>query len=159
MSDLCPRCAKREIEPGAPSGWCADCVIEDLREKYATKTRAAMVVRGEAWASRSAWDRDRQRVHRLKDVIKPKDPLDHRDPWELAYEALVDLGNIRTVRMRAEQVARLDRIAEALRRLAWGPDDMVRSNVISMMTRRRLRGRPQIPGQLSLFPELVSEAA
>src|SRR5439155_1817011 len=121
MSDLCPRCAKREIEPGAPSGWCAACVIEDLRERYGEKQRTAAILRHEGWAARS-WDRDRQRVHRLRVIVKPLEPASYEDPWELASAALLELNKVRTIPMRAEQVARLDVIAEALRRLAWGPD-------------------------------------
>ena len=125
MADVSPRCAKRDVEPGAPAGWCVDCVLEDMRERYGEKQHAAAWRRHEKWSERSrqTWDRDRQRIRRLKTDVRPREPLDHFDPWALGQEGLIELARIRTVRMRPEQIARLDVIAEVIRRLAWGPDD------------------------------------
>jgi len=125
MADLCPRCALREVEPEAPAGWCSECVIDNIREKYSTKTAAASLKRREAWSERSqaSWDRDRQRVSRLRKIVKPRVPSSHADPWEVASEALHATALLRKVKMRPEQFARLDLAEEALRRLAWGPDE------------------------------------
>ena len=75
-----------------------------------------------------AWDRDRQRAHRLKAKVRPKQPSDPTaDPWELAHEAISELETVRLMfrarGAKAEQYERLDLIAETLRRLAWGPTD------------------------------------
>ena len=122
---LCPRCARREVEPQARDGFCAECTIEPIREQYGGGQRAASIARRRDWSERSqsAWDRDRQRASRLRRTVKPKEPATHEDPYEIAYEALSEMNQLRAIRMRAEQHARLDLIAEALRRLAWGPDD------------------------------------
>jgi hypothetical protein len=125
MPMLCARCGYRDAEPQAPTGWCAECGIESIREKYGQTQRAATLSRRESWRGRSRdnWDRDRQRAHRLKEAVRPVTPASSLDPWELAHEALTALSNLRSVRMRPEQHARLDLIAETIRRLAFGPDD------------------------------------
>jgi len=76
--------------------------------------------RGSKRSLRADWVRDRQRVRRLKTRLKPTEPASSEDPWQIADTALRELSHIRHVRMRAEQHARLNVIAEALRRLAWG---------------------------------------
>jgi hypothetical protein len=129
VAEICPRCGLREIEPTASAGWCASCVVEDIRERYGAKQRAVTLKRREAWSERSqaAWDRDRQRVSRLKKHVTPKQPASSEDPWEVAYQGLHDVAVVvswfKGRGVRHEQLERLEQIREALRRLAWGPDD------------------------------------
>jgi hypothetical protein len=73
------------------------------------------------------WERDRQRVSRLQRAVKPREPAESFDPWELAYNALRELKSLHSVGMRAEHYERLERIAKAIRRLGWGPDDAPRA--------------------------------
>jgi hypothetical protein len=58
----------------------------------------------------------------LRRFVKPRDSASSLDPWELAYEALGELHKFEPVfrahGVRAEQIGRLEAIAEALRRLA-----------------------------------------
>ena len=100
-------------------------MLEKIREEYGLKQRAASIGRRQAWSERSqqTLDRDRQRVASLKRAVRPKEPASHEDPWEIADAALQQLTKVRSVRMRPEQVARIDDVAEAIRRLAWGPSD------------------------------------
>ena len=125
---ICPACGRNEVEETAVEGLCSECVIERIREAYGIKQRAAVLQRRAAWSERSqrAWDRDRQRVSRMERAVKPKQPAGSSDPYELAYEGLRELRKIeqliRAHSARPEQYARLDKIAETLRRLAWGPD-------------------------------------
>jgi hypothetical protein len=45
------------------------------------------------------------------------------DPLEIGYEALKDLAVVRSALKGSNRtLPELDRIAEAVRRLAWGPD-------------------------------------
>jgi hypothetical protein len=66
---VCPACGKREVEPIAPEEFCSECIIERIRENYGTKQRAATIKRREDWSDRAqqSWDRDRQRVSRLRE--------------------------------------------------------------------------------------------
>ena len=125
MVEICTRCGLREVEPTAQEGFCAECIIERIREAYGDKQRRVTIGRREAWSERSqqSWQRDRQRVSRLRRRIRPREPASHEDPWELADTAPQELTKLRTVRMRAEHHDALDGIAEVVRRLAWGPDD------------------------------------
>ena len=81
--------------------------------------------RREDWSKRSSqsWDRDRQRVSRLRRMVRPTEPASSEDPWEVAYGALVELKLLRPSVRRGEQLVRLEAIGEVLRRLAWGPSD------------------------------------
>jgi len=85
------------------------------------------------------WERDRQRVSRLQRAVKPREPAESFDPWELAYDALRELKSLRSVRMRAEQYERLERIAEAIRRLGWGPDDDIEEGKREISDEHRVR--------------------
>ena len=129
VAEICPRCGRNEVEPQAPSGFCSPCVVERIREAYGERQRVAVLSRREAWRNRTTneWERDRQRVSRLQRAVKPREPAESFDPWELAYDALRELKSLRSVRMRAEHYERLERIAEAIRRLGWGPDDAPRA--------------------------------
>ena len=114
MVEICPRCGLREVEPTAQEGFCAECIIERIRESYGDKQRSATLIRREAWSDRSqqSWQRERQRVHRLKELVRPREPASALDPWEIAHGAINDLSRIRKVRMRAEHYERLDAIEE-----------------------------------------------
>jgi len=89
------------------------------------RQRVATLERREAWRERTLneFERDRQRVHRLKANVKPRKSADPNvDPFELAYEALRLLATIKTAIKKADQLEQLEQVAEALRRLAYGPD-------------------------------------
>jgi len=67
----------------------------------------------------------RQREHRLRKRVQPKEPvLANVDPWLVADEGLDALDRIRPL-LRRQGRARedLEMAAERLRRLAWGPED------------------------------------
>lgn len=69
---------------------------------------------------------ERQRFHRLKERIKPRTrPLreDEYDPWELANEVLLILGNLKPSITSATGLAKLEDAEEKVRQLAWGPED------------------------------------
>jgi hypothetical protein len=115
-----PGCARRTIN--TPSGFCAPCVVERVAEVYAERDRSAVQVRWIAWSERTTRvDAEvvklRQRRHRLRETVRPHEPAWSADPWEIAAAALHELR-----RVRSDPEAR-EAVAEALRRLAWGPDD------------------------------------
>jgi hypothetical protein len=103
------------------SGFCAPCVIERVAELHAERDRSAVRVRWIAWSERTTRPdaevvKLRQQRHRLREVVRPHEPARSADPWEIASEALRELR-----RARSDPEAR-EAVAEALRRLAWGPD-------------------------------------
>jgi hypothetical protein len=117
---ICPGCARRAIN--TPSGFCAPCVVDALAENYAAADRRAVRVRVRSWSERSTRPaaevvKLRQRRHRLRETVRPHEPPRSADPWEIAAAALHELRRVRTDPEAREVVA------EALRRLAWGPDD------------------------------------
>ena len=117
---LCPSCALREVD--TVSGLCAPCVVERVAEAYAERDHVAVGFRSLAWSERStrpdaALVAARQRRHRLREMVRPHEPAQSADPWEIAAAALHELR-----RVRSDPEAR-EAVAEALRRLAWGPRD------------------------------------
>jgi hypothetical protein len=56
----------------------------------------------------------RQRRHRRREQIRPREPARSPDPWVIASEALQALEHI--------EHGGTEQIREAIRRLAWGPD-------------------------------------
>jgi hypothetical protein len=83
---------------------------------------AGTVERSLAWVERSRQpDADlvtlRQRRHRLREMVRPREPARSADPWEICVDALHELR-----RVHLDPHAR-EAVSEALRRLAWGPDD------------------------------------
>jgi hypothetical protein len=94
----------------------------------------------------------RQQRHRQIAEIRPRQPSSNPDPWELAIEALGRLK--RLIQSCAAHRGEIDNVAEAIRRLAWGPDD---GEV--WIPKARPRTRRQIPGQLMLFDDAVEVAA
>jgi hypothetical protein len=86
------------------------------------KTRLSASDQPEALAAR-------QREHRLRVRVRPKLPVDSRaDPWLIAEEALDALDRLRTpVLYGARENSRdedFDLVAERIRRLCWGPEDL-----------------------------------
>jgi hypothetical protein len=119
-AEICPGCARRAID--TPSGLCAPCVVARTAELYAERDCVAVSFRLIAWSERTTRvDAEvvklRQRRHRLREVVRPHALLRSADPWEICADALHELRRVRT-----DPEAR-EAMAEALRRLAWGPND------------------------------------
>jgi hypothetical protein len=74
------------------------------------------------------------------------------DPWEIAIESIARCK--RLGQSYAAGRSELHEVAEALRRLAWGPDDGDTWPVPV-----RSRRRKQIPGQLRLWVEALEMVA
>jgi len=67
----------------------------------------------------------RQREHRLRERVRPMEPVSaNADPWQIADQALdlLDRTRLRLVRLKMS-IDDLDEVAELCRRLAWGPQD------------------------------------
>jgi hypothetical protein len=79
-----------------------------------------------SWSERTAADAPlvklRQQRHRLRETVRPREaaPAD-MDPWRIAADALSELKQIKVSTPQARE--HLANVAEAIRRLAWGPDD------------------------------------
>ena len=82
--------------------------------------------RRDGWRSRTqsaAAQRERQRRHRLREKVQPREPArPHADPWELGAECLDHLQRVRAA-IGANVSARhhLDAAQELVRQLAHGP--------------------------------------
>jgi hypothetical protein len=135
---LCPSCTSREAT--TPEGWCAECVLQRAAEQYSKEDRRLADKRRAAWGTGDPYALLRRQRKRLIDVVRPRRSSVLHDPWEIAREALLALQH-----MRGRDATVLDEVAEAIRRLAWGPDDGV------VMVENRHRTRRQIPGQLALW--------
>jgi hypothetical protein len=101
---------------------CSACVVARMITLYSERDHVAAGFRSLAWAERSRQpDADlvtlRQRRHRLREQVRPQAPARSADPWEICVDALHELR-----RVHSDPDAR-ESVAEALRRLAWGPDD------------------------------------
>jgi len=124
VAEICPRCGRNEVEPQAPSGFCSPCVVERIREAYGERQRVAVLSRREAWRDRTTneWERDRQRVSRLQRAVKPREPAESFDPWELAYDALRELKSLRSGAdaRRTLRTARADRGGNPKARVGTG---------------------------------------
>jgi hypothetical protein len=93
-----------------------------MAELYTERDHVAVGFRSVAWAERSTRvDAEvvklRQRRHRLRETVRPRELARSADPWEICADALRELRGVRSSPEAREAVA------EALRRLAWGPDD------------------------------------
>jgi hypothetical protein len=142
---LCPSCGLREAD--TPEGWCTTCVIERAAETYSKEDRRLADKRRAAWGTGDPYALLRRQRKRLIDAVRPRRPSVLHDPWIIAKEALLALEH-----MRGRDKVVLDEVAEAIRRLAWGPDD-------GMPIVERHRTRRQIPGQLTLWPMEEAMAA
>jgi hypothetical protein len=130
--ELCPRCAIREIEDEA-SGWCLKCAeaaaleryrdrndqeIARLRENWRRRTKRAFSDAPAALAERQSW-------HRLLEKTKPRQPVDsYVNPLQLANDALQHLTRVKaSVPGNSRALSHLEEVEEALKQLAWGPED------------------------------------
>jgi hypothetical protein len=127
---------------------CSVCVLERAADAYAEQDRALAERRHITWQQRSAPDARlvlfRQHRHRTLAKIRPTEPLASFDPWAVASDAL---DRCRALG-RANPAARreVERVAEAIRRLAWGPDE---GGALIVGPRHR---RHELAGQMWLFP-------
>jgi hypothetical protein len=116
--ELCPGCALRTT---GPSGFCDPCLIERRAEDYGREDHRLAQLRRSQWAKTATHGNQyallRRQRKRLVDAIRPRRPDPGQDPWMIAKEALLALEH-----MRGKDPAVLEDVAEALRRLAWGPD-------------------------------------
>ena len=124
---LCPRCTRRDQDPDA-DGFCRPCAQDRIVERYGTQDAQHAHVRGHAWQQRTdearAFDRERQRRHRIRERIRPRSPAPYEtDPWEIASKGLHHAGKLRGVARSAEAREHLEAVMETVRRLAWGPGD------------------------------------
>ena len=117
-ADLCPRCALDEVPIDSRSGWCAACDAEARVERYAAARKAEVEARSLAWLQR--WDRERQRTHRLRAKLKPREVASvGTDPLQLGYEALT---LVRRLGLRSqERLGIAEQLCDLIRVLAWGP--------------------------------------
>jgi hypothetical protein len=123
---LCPSCTRREID--TPSGLCARCVVERVRENYVERDHAAVSFRFVAWSERTTRaDAEavklRQQRSRIRAAVRPREPAPvGTDPWALGAEAVQLLGRVRSAIPRTStRAGDLERAVELVRQLAWGP--------------------------------------
>jgi hypothetical protein len=135
-TDLCPRCAVREIVD-APTGFCEPCATDRHLEAYRDRDAREIPERRDEWRHRTKdgretrtpantriVQRERQRRHRLLEAMRPREPADGwRDPFELGREALAHLARLRHPRISSEALAHVLAAEELVRQLAWGPED------------------------------------
>ena len=129
LSPVCPSCGRRDVEPGASSGWCAECIVERTAARYTEADRERVQHSFKSWHERTATRLDadaatlRQQRHRLRERCRPKRPATSEDPLEIAAEALRALNYIRPSFLKSPTGSqRFEVVSEALRRLSWGPD-------------------------------------
>jgi hypothetical protein len=101
---------------------CSVCVDARMAELYAERDHVAVGFRFTAWSERSARPdaqvvKLRQQRHRLREMVRPREPARSADPWQIAADAPHELRHA-----HSDPEAR-EAVAEALRRLAWGPQD------------------------------------
>lgn len=157
MAELCPACGLRDQD--TPSGLCSPCVVDRAASNYSEADRQRAQGRTLRWGQLATATRTdaqlatlRQQRHRQIEALRPRQASASTDPWELAIEALGRLK--RLIQSCARHRGEIDNVAEAIRRLAWGPDD---GEV--WIPKARPRTRRQIPGQLMLFDEAFEVAA
>jgi hypothetical protein len=125
---VCPGCGQREID--TISGLCSPCVVDQAALRYQGVDHELAERRAHAWSSTVAHSRVdrtanlRKRRQRLTERIRPTMPASSLDPWEVAAEAIAEV--VRLEQRYAQSRPELEAIAEALRRLAWGPDEQER---------------------------------
>jgi hypothetical protein len=99
------------------TGFCEVCTAATVGERYKERERVESESRIRAWR---AWDRERQRHHRLMVKLRPTEPASPEvDPLELGRQALHLLGQMRL--HGAYQMAVREQVGELVRQLAWGP--------------------------------------
>lgn len=114
MTELCPGCAKRYANPD--SGLCDVCTDDRLQARYAEDDRRLDEIRRLRW-------RERQRRHRDRDALRPREPLGVEvDPLAMTAEALALLARLRSKATAPADVARIDELDERIRQLGWGPE-------------------------------------
>jgi len=147
VEEVCPRCGKREIEPNAREGWCSACIIEDRTERYAEEDRRRAEDRRHRWGDRTLlgeeerhalerlgeqpetrpdamWAALRQQRHRLREVVRPKEPVPpEAEPWAISAGALQLLAASVKPALKSNTRARaaLEEACERIRWLSWGP--------------------------------------
>lgn len=144
---LCPACGLREADD-YDLGFCTVCAEKRAVDRYLAKDADDIVERQKAWAKRSASSsphaaRERQRRHRLREAVKPRETADEwSDPLELGKHALDNLQRVRNA-LGAQVTARayLDEACELVRVLAWGPIevDIEDTEVVSVRDGKKAR--------------------
>jgi hypothetical protein len=124
VEEVSPEAGGVRSNQSVPDGWCAECIIENIRENFGTKRRTATSRDGKRSDRHGLWDRDRRRVHRLRRMIRPWEPAPVEDPWELGYAALTERRSSSHRSRRAQQLERVETIEELIRRLAFGAGDL-----------------------------------
>jgi hypothetical protein len=99
-------------------------------EKYLDREAAAIETRQRKWRDRTqpsdeaVATRERQRVHRLREKVRPRTIMESVDPWQVGLSALQRLARPRSsVRSNSRALGLLEEIAEDIRALAWVPTD------------------------------------
>jgi hypothetical protein len=126
---LCPMCCMREQ---GSSGFCKPCMTQRTNDAYLERQTAEAGERRQGWTRRTAprtdqqreFDSERQRLHRLRERIKPREPVDpDSDPWELGNQALLLANGLCPSIKNAGPLAKLDELLELIRALAYGPHE------------------------------------
>jgi hypothetical protein len=91
---LCPMCVARDVPEDSRTGFCERCDSTRAKERYQAKRAAEAAERRKSWSARTdqqrGWDTERQRLHRLRERIRPREPVDpDADPWEIGNQALM----------------------------------------------------------------------
>lgn len=114
---VCPGCGIREID--TVSGLCSGCVVDQAAIRYQRTDRQLAERRASDWrADRTAIHRKRRQ--RLANRVRPTMPAISPDPWIVAADAIAEV--VKLEQRYAQSRPELEAIAEAIRRLAWGPD-------------------------------------
>jgi hypothetical protein len=134
---LCPMCVARDVPEDSRTGFCERCDSTRATERYQAKQGAEAAQRRKSWSARTGsertdqqrgWDAERQRLHRLRERIRPREPVgDEVDPWELGNQALLIATGLRSSIKNSGPLARLDELLELIRQLAYGPHDEPKS--------------------------------
>jgi hypothetical protein len=132
IADICPRCALRDVADQR-TGWCLQCAEAAALERYRDRNDQELARLGKNWRRRTkrafsdapAALAERQQWHRLLEKTKPRQPVDsYINPLQLAFDALQKLNHVQAaVRSNSRALGHIEQVAEALRQLAWGPED------------------------------------
>lgn len=125
-TDLCPSCARRPVD--TPQGFCSTCVVERAAERYSEADRRRVELRTKRWATIATETRTdartstlRQQRKRQMKAVRPTKASTDVDPWDLCVEAVGLCKKLSQSFPGAR--SDLEVVAEAIRRLAWGPDE------------------------------------
>ena len=129
IAQICPRCGYRAISTS--DGWCAECSSERLVEAYDAKDRERVEQRRLKWRTRTRAlsdaapaTRERQRSHRLRVAITPKEPPHPSiDPWEIGFAGLQALNRVEKSMTGTRAREALESARECMKQLASGPAD------------------------------------